>query len=206
MKKGQNVLYIVDDYIFYYVKNTKQIIKEKINNKALKNGKIANVKLFVSSFKKLLSKHKLNNNLFGDTLTIIVNPSFTKVDIEVVTNVFTSLNYRNVKIINELKLYKLNNSNAYLNYNDNYYIFTYIDYFHEKQMYFIESNLMDTQSLIKFIKNKIKKRNIFVFGLNKDIENIITLGEEKTNNNWYHFTNDETYLLDIYQISIAKKK
>lgn len=196
MKRLQNIAYICDDYILYYSKDKNKIYKEKINNKSIKNGKIANVKLFVNFFKKFLNKYKLNNNLFGDTITIIVNPSYTKVDIDIVTNVFISLNYRKVKIINELKLYKCNNSNAYLNYNNNYYLLTYIDYFHEKQVFFVEANLMKQDGLIKFIKSKLKKRNIFVFGLNKNIENLCRQGEENTNCYWYYYANSDTYIID----------
>ena len=120
--KNKNIVYIADEYLIFYSKTLKKILKYKLNSKALKNGKIANIKLFTTSYKKFLKDYNLNNNLFGDTITIIVNPSYTKVDIDVITNVFTSLNYRKINIINEMKIYKFNSTNAYLNCNNGYYI------------------------------------------------------------------------------------
>ena len=196
MKGKKNILYLVDDYLLLYAKNKQKIYKYKVANKALKNGKIASTKLFMKSYQKFLQTNKLNNNLFGDAITIIINPSFTKVDIDIITNVFASLNYRKVNIINEMKIYKFNNTNAYLNYNEKYLIMAFINEYKEKEIYLIENDLMDTQDLIKIIGKRIKNRDIFCFGLNKNIEEFIMCLENKTNNTCYHFKNDETYLIE----------
>lgn len=194
----KNVLYLVDDNILFFSKKFKKILKYKINNKALKNGKIANTKLFITSYKKFLNTYKLNNNIFGDTLTIIVNPEYTKVDIDIITNVFASLNYRKTNIVNEIKLYKLNGENAYLNYNQNYMILLYQDEFKEKKVFLIEQNFFTVEELIKFIKQKISNRNIFCFGLNKDIDEFIKKLETNSQNTGYHFANDESYIIDLF--------
>ena len=193
--KNKNILYLVDDYILFHSKNLKRIIKTKINSKALKNGKIANVSLFLSSYKKFLKDNNLNNNIFGDSISIIVNPAFTKVDIDVITNVFNSLNYRKVNIINEMKIYKFNNTNAFINYNINYTIISYLDYYKEKHSYLIDNNFVDFKSLSKLISKKCQKRNIFCFGLNPEIEALIKEIERNSTNVGYHFSNDDIFLL-----------
>ena len=194
--KNKNIVYIADEYLIFYSKTLKKILKYKLNSKALKNGKIANIKLFTTSYKKFLKDYNLNNNLFGDTITIIVNPSYTKVDIDVITNVFTSLNYRKINIINEMKIYKFNSTNAYLNCNNGYYIFSYLDFYKEKHSSIFETKAIDAESLSKIIAKLIKKRNVFCFGLNPNIDEIIEKIEENSTNLGYHFSNDEMFLLN----------
>ncbi len=196
MKKSKNILYLVDDYILLKAKNNSKIYKYKVLNKALKNGKIANAKLFSKSYQKFLQVNKLNNNIFGDAITIIVNPSYTKVDIDILTNVFASLNYRKVNIINEMKIYKFNQKNAFINYNENYLIVSFQNMYKEKETYLIEKDLLTEKDLIKVLKSKLQKRDIFFFGLNPNLDTFAKLLESKSNNICYHFKNDETYLLE----------
>lgn len=195
---NKNILYFVDDYILFYSKNNRQKYKYKINSKALKHGKIANTKLFISNYRKFLKINNLNNNLFGDKIYIIVNPSYTKVDIEVLTNIFNSLNYRKVIIVSELKVTKLNNSNAYLNYNSNYAILSYIDYYKEKHAILIDKELMFKNNLVKILKEKVPKKNIFCFGLNPEIADFIDSISSSPRLNAFHFSNDDTYLIDEF--------
>ena len=194
----KNVLYLVDDYILYYSKKLKKLLKYKLPTKTLRNGKIANTKLFISSYKKFLTTHKLNNNLLGDTLTVIVNPDYTKVEIDILTNVFLSLSYRKINIVNEIKLYKLNSNNAYLNYNDQYLILTYQDEFKEKNVYLIDQKLGSNELLINLINSKLKNRNIMGFGLNKDLAAFLKRLESNSLNTGYYFANNESYLIDIF--------
>ena len=195
---NKNILYFVDDYIIFYSKNNHQKYKYKISNKALKHGKIANTKLFISNYRKFLKINNLNNNLFGDKIYIIVNPSYTKVDIEVLTSIFNSLNYRKVIIVSELKVTKLNNSNAYLNYNNNYAILSYIDYYREKHAILIDKELMFKNNLVKILKEKVPKKNIFCFGLNPEIADFIDSISCSPRLNAFHFSNDDTYLIDEF--------
>lgn len=196
MKQNKNILYLVDDYILLYRKKENRYYKYKVLNKSLKNGRIANSKLFIKSYQNFIQKNKLNNNLFGEKITIIVNPAFTKVDIDILTNIFSSLNYRKINVINEMKIYNFNMQNAFINYNEKYIILSYINDFKEKKTYLIENNLLEEKELINVIKSKLQKRNIFLFGLYKDIDNIAFKIEKKSNNVCYHFKNDETYLID----------
>ncbi len=192
----KNILYLVDDYLLYYSKGINKIIKYKLTNKALKNGKIANVKLFISSYKNFIKEDNINNSLFGDAITIIINPSYTKVDIEVLKNIFIGLNYRKVNIINEMKLYKLNNSNAYLNYNNTYAFLSYLDYYKEKHSLLITYDLFTDEDIIKLINKKLKKRNIYTFGNNEKIFDLIEKIEVKSSNIGYVFSNKDTFLID----------
>lgn len=195
---NKNVLYLVDDYLLLYSKNNQQILKYKVGNKALKNGKIANVKNFLTSYKKFIKENNLNNNIFGDTLYIIVNPSYTKVDIDVLTNVFKSLNYRKVFIINEMKLYNLNVNNAYINYNNSYTIISYMDIYKVKHSFILENEFFNQENIISILKNNFKKRSVYFFGLNKNIESVIERLELSSHNIGYHFANDENYLINEF--------
>ena len=198
MKKNKNILYLSDDYIFLYSHNLKKMIKYKLPNNVLKNGKVANTKLFIANYKKFMHEYKLNNNLLGDKITIIVNPSYTKTDIDLITNLFQDLAYRKVQIVNEMKLYNLNSSNAYLNYNNEYFIFSYLDYYKVKHSYLLPTELFTESAVIELLSKLIKKRNVFCFGLKKDLAQFILKFEAKTSNIVYTFQNNETYLLDTF--------
>ena len=71
--KLNNTIYLTDDTI--YVKNKKRnnIIKYKINKNIILYGKVYNIEKFTKVYSMLLSENKLNNNLFGDTIKIIIN-------------------------------------------------------------------------------------------------------------------------------------
>ena len=127
MKKVNNILYLTDEAIYLKNNKIKNIIKYKINKGVITNGKIANINKFISVYEKLLSENKLNNSLFGETIKIIIHPLYTNADINLLKNIFESLNYRRVSVEYETKYYKLNTTNCYLNIHDSFILLTYIN-------------------------------------------------------------------------------
>ena len=191
MKKKNNIMYLVDNYI--YLSNKGHIIKHSLDNNILNNGRIANIKLFIEQYNKLLDKNRISLGIFNEVIDVIINPSYTKADIEVLKNILNSIGYHKVNTINEFRLYKLNKSNAYFNYNNEYYILSFINMYDKKESYLIEANLLTEKELIKVIKHKINNKDLLVFGLNDNIDMFINNFK-----NGYHFNNDETYLIDLF--------
>lgn len=187
----KNIMYLVDNYIFYY--NHNNCIKYKLDNNILKNGKVANIKLFIKQFKELLSKNHINLGVFGQSIMVVVNPCYTEADIEVLKNILENLGFHNISFINEIRLYKLNKNNAYLNYNNDYSLLTIINKYNKKEFYLIEREFFLENQFIKFIKSKIKNKDLLVFGLYLNIDEFV----KNFGNNCYHFSNDETYLIDL---------
>ena len=73
--KTRSTIYFNDEKIYLKNEKTKKIIIEKINNNIIKNGKINNIEKFIKMYENLIKKYKLNNNIFGETIKIIVNPT-----------------------------------------------------------------------------------------------------------------------------------
>lgn len=186
----KNIMYLVDNYVFFYYKGN--CIKSKIDN-VLKNGKIANIKKFNEQFKRILNDNHINISIFGATIKVIVNPSYTNADVEVLKNVLENLGFNKISVINEIRLYKLNKHNAYLNYNNEYALLTFINIYEKKEFYIIEKSIFNAKELKKFTKSKIHDKDLLVFGLNNTIDEFV----ENYGNNCYHFYNDETYLIDL---------
>ena len=187
----KNIMYLVDNYIYYYYKG--KLIKYSLDDNILKNGKIANIKRFIEQFKVMIRTNRINISLFGTSIKVIINPSYTNADIEVLKNILENLGFNKISIINETKLYKLNKHNAYLNYNNEYYILTFINIYDKKEFYLIEQNFFDKKELQKFTRCKLSNKDLLVFGLNKEIDEFV----ENYGDNAYHFNNDETYLIDL---------
>ena len=192
-----NLLYLTDEYI--YLKNRKltNVIKYKINKNIILYGKIYNIDKFIKTFNKLLSEKHLNNNLFGDTLKVIINPSYTPADITLLKTVLDKFNYRRIIFENEIKRYKLNDSNAYLNVFNSYQILSFIDEYHKTKSYLIPANFFNnTTDLLKYIKNKIGKKDLYLIGISDNLSQIFTDFEKIHSNLTYLYTDHELYVLN----------
>lgn len=197
MAKINNTLYLTDDYIFLKNKKKNIFIKSNINKGIVECNRIYNIEKFIKCYEKILRENKLNNNLIGDTIKIIVSPNYYPSDIFVLKNIFEKFNYRKVIVENEIKTYKLNNNNCYLNIFDNYMFLTYIDEYQKIKSYVINNNYyLDIEFLIKSIKNKIKDKDILIFGHGKLLQEIFSKFEDLYNNKTYLYSNFDTFIID----------
>lgn len=197
MAKLNNVLYLTDDCIYLKNKKKDKLIKYKINSGIIEYGKIYNIDKFIKVYEKILKDNNLNNNLLGDTIKIIVSPNYTPADITLLKKLFERFNYRKISIDNEIKTYKLNNNNCYLNIFDNYMFLTYIDEYQKIKSYVINNNYyLDIEFLIKSIKNKIKGKDILIFGHGKLLQEIFSKFEDLYNNKTYLYSNFDTFIID----------
>ena len=194
--KLNNTIYLTDDTI--YVKNKKRnnIIKYKINKNIILYGKVYNIEKFTKVYSMLLSENKLNNNLFGDTIKIIINPTYTQADIFFLKTIFEKFNYRKIIFEQETKKYKLNQSNAYLNIFDNYLLLSYIDEYKKTKSFLIPNNYFNTlNDTLKYIKNKIANKDLYLIGKGEILTEIFNSFEKKYQNKTYIYKDSEVFLL-----------
>ena len=194
--KLNNTIYLTDDTI--YVKNKKRnnIIKYKINKNIILYGKVYNIEKFTNVYSMLLSENKLNNNLFGDTIKIIINPTYTPADIFFLKTIFEKFNYRKIVFEQETKKYKLNQSNAYLNIFDNYLLLSYIDEYKKTKSFLIPNNYFNTlNDTLKYIKNKIANKDLYLIGKGEILTEIFNSFEKKYQNKTYIYKDSEVFLL-----------
>lgn len=197
MAKLNNVLYLTDDYIYLKNKKKDKLIKYKINSGIIEYGKIYNIDKFIKVYEKILKDNNLNNNLLGDTIKIIVSPNYTPADITLLKKLFERFNYRKISIDNEIKTYKLNNNNCYLNIFDNFITLSFIDEYKKINSFTIYNNYFPTiDKLLSSIKDKIQNKEIILLGHGEFLQSFFECFENKYDNKTYIFTNFETYLID----------
>ncbi|HIU12131.1 MAG TPA: hypothetical protein IAB65_05460 [Candidatus Onthocola stercorigallinarum] len=197
MAKLNNVLYLTDDYIYLKNKKKDKLIKYKINSGIIEYGKIYNIDKFIKVYEKILKDNNLNNNLLGDTIKIIVSPNYTPADITLLKKLFERFNYRKIVVDNEIKTYKLNNNNCYLNVFDNFMNLSFIDEYKKINSFIIYNNYFLTiDKLLSSIKDRIQNKEIILLGHGDFLQKIFDYFENKYDNKTYIFTNFETYLID----------
>ncbi len=178
-----NILYL-DDYINLYNKKKNIIIKYKPYKDTLKYGKIINKKRFIKIYNKLLNEYKINNNLFNESIVIIINPFYSIDDKNNLKTIFSDLNYFRIKLINEKILFNINND-LYINSNDSYY---YIFNNSVKLLYDNnEINNININNIINYIKND----SIIIFG--KSINTFTHILD-----NYYVFEDNEQLVIKKY--------
>ena len=197
MAKVNNIVYITDDCIYLKNKKRNLFIKSNINKGIIECNKIYNMEKFIKSYEKILKDNNLNNNLIGDTIKIIVTPNYYPSDIFMLKKIFEKFNYRKIIVENEIKTYKLNNTNSYLNIFDNYLFLTYLDEYQKIKSFVINNNYyLDINSLIKTIKDRINNKDILIIGHGKLLQDIFNKYESTYNNKTYLYSNYDTYVID----------
>ncbi|MFR5856542.1 MAG: hypothetical protein ACLUFU_01875 [Bacilli bacterium] len=74
---------------------------------------------------------------------------------------------------------------------------TYIDEYQKIKSYVINNNYyLDIEFLIKSIKNKIKDKDILIFGHGKLLQEIFSKFEDLYNNKTYLYSNFDTFIID----------
>ncbi len=198
----KNIIYLTDDYLFIGNTKTKEYKKIKVPKNILKNGKVINLNKFLEFMISTINKNNLNNSIFGNNIKIIVSSKYNNVDITIIKNIFTKLNFKKIIIIEENKYYNLKPNKAYLDIFNNYMLLTYIDDYKEIKEYildydyFLIDNLFNMDYLEQFIKNKINKRELYLLGYGKYLNDFYNTFEKKYHNITYLYSNHDTFIID----------
>ena len=192
--KYNYVLHITDDYL--YLKKKDKVIKYKLSKDVVYGGKVANINKFMKSLEKLLSENHLNNSLFGEKIKIIVASNYTPADITFLKNIINCFNYRKVSINKELKYYKLNSTNSYVNVFDNYLNITFLDEYKKVNNIYIETKcFLNNDDLMSYINYILGEKEVYLLGSENLINEIFSNFENKFDKKTYIFKNSETYII-----------
>jgi len=188
----ENILYL-DDYINFYDKKTKRIISFKPYKHTLKNGLIIDSKKFINSYKKMKSVNNIVDTLINEKIILIVNSNYHADDRNKIKDILEELNYKNVKIINEVDLLNLNKNNIFINYNNTYFNIYYINDLNKVDLITYKKNNVNN-SLVINILEYLNKENIIIFGKNyKELINIF----KDTNYNYYFYEYSENLFINL---------
>ena len=102
----ENILYL-DDYINLYNKKKDLLIKNIPYKGTLKYGKIIDHIKFIKKYNKILENNKLNKNILGSSILVIINDSYTKEDKRIIKEALENLNYKRVVFKKELEYFKI---------------------------------------------------------------------------------------------------
>lgn len=178
--KYNYVLHITDDNL--YLKKKDKVIKYKLAKDVIYGGKVANINKFMKSLEKLLSENHLNNSLFGEKIKIIVASNYTPADITFFKNIMNCFNYRKISIDKELKYYKLNSTNSYVNVFDNYSNITFLDEYKKVNNIYIETKcFLNNDDLMSYINYILGEKEVYLLGSGNLINEIFSNFENKFN-------------------------
>ena len=187
-----NILYL-DDYINLYSLDLEKIIIYKPYKNTLKNGRIIDKNKFIKVYSMLLTKYNLNNPIFNRKLLVIVNKDVSVEDKNNLINVLEDLNYKNIKIANEIKYLNIKKDNLFIGYNYNYFYLYYIDNYGNVKDLFYKNDYIN-QNIIPSLIKSIDKKKIFIFG--KNYEQLINI-LKKYNIDYYYYYDSDNLLIKL---------
>lgn len=197
MKKIDNILYLTDDTIYLKNKKIDNIIKYKINDGIVNNGKVININKFINTYEKLINTNRINNSLFGETIKVIVPNIYSNADILVLKNILETFNYRKIFIDLESKYYKLNNDNAYINIQNNYMLLYYLDEYKKMNVKNIPSNFFSNmKDTMNYISKLVNNKDLYLIGKGELFQDFFNKFESIYKIKTYMFTDNELYLIN----------
>lgn len=196
----KNILYL-DDYINLYSEKLDKTIIEKPYKHTLSNGRIINTEKFIKYFKIIKEKHKINNNIFSENIIVIINSKILEDDKIKLKRILEELNYKNIRIINELEILKINKKQLFINYNYSYFYMYYMDN-NKVKINMYENNFINRQLLLETIK-LTNKNEILVTGKNlKELNNIL----KTCKYNYYYYEDYDNLFIKMYNLMSSNKK
>lgn len=196
----KNILYL-DDYINLYSEKLDKTIIEKPYKHTLSNGRIINTEKFIKYFKIIKEKHKINNNIFSENIIVIINLKILEDDKTKLKRILEELNYKNIRIINELEILKINKKKLFINYNYSYFYMYYMDS-NKVKINMYENNFINRQLLLEAIK-LTNKNEILVTGKNsEELDNILKTSKY----NYYYYEDYDNLFIKMYNLMSSNKK
>ena len=186
----ENILYL-DDYINLYNKKKDLLIKNIPYKGTLKYGKIIDHIKFIKKYNKILENNKLNKNILGSSILVIINDSYTKEDKRIIKEALENLNYKRVVFKKELEYFKIKKNSILINANQDYINITYLENNGKVKVFNLEYNSFFKEILIDILK-KFKNKIIYLYG--KNYEELISI-LEKLKINYYYFEESENLIL-----------
>lgn len=200
MKRKQIVIDITSNGI-NLIHNNK--IK-KYSLTAVDNFKIINSSIFIKEFSDIITKEKINSNILTDNIEIIIDNTYSKMYLSNLENIFKELSFNKIKVININNLINFSLDKIYINISQKN-----IKIYYQHNVYFIPiyfNNYIDIL-LLYLEKILIKKqiKSLILFGSLKNLSNIATNIEKKTNIKTYLYSSPDKIPIRLLLNNIAKK-
>lgn len=167
-----DILYL-DDYINFYTNN--KIYKIIPYKYTLREGMIINKEKFIKKMIKELNKMGIKNKIFTSSIKVIINNNYTKIDKEVIKDILSELNYKNVIFIQELDYLDINKNKILINCNYEYFYILFTDMYGNTELNLYKNDVYNKGIFINLIDN-FYDRDIFLYGKNSsEFERILNV-------------------------------
>lgn len=153
------------------------------NLKSVDNYKVINKETFIHELTDIFDTYKINNNFFTDNINIIIDQTYTIIDIEILNNIFKELSFNKIDYINIIDIFKLNTNDLLIDISTNCIKIYYNNDVIINKIYFNKhKQFLNIYLKEILLKNNIK--NIKIFGNynfnNKILEEIERISSLKT--------------------------
>ncbi len=155
--------------------------------KSVDNYKIINKDQFISETTQVLKDTKINNSLLTDNINIIVDNTYSVIEKENITNIFTELSFNKITYLELTKLFNLKKQELLIDLSTNNIKIYYMNEVIDQKVYFNKY----TQILSILLKNIIEIhsiKTIKLFGNKCNNKNIISLVEKYSNAEVYIYS------------------
>lgn len=157
MKRNTITLQFVQNGILLL--QQKNILSYKL--KSVDNYKVINKEQCINELTDIFNKYKINNNFFTDNINIIIDKTYTNLDIEILNNIFKELSFNKTEYLDLINLFNLNNNELLIDLSINCIKLYYNNQVLLNNVYFSKYK----QVLNIYLKTLIKKHNIKVIKL-----------------------------------------
>ena len=155
--------------------------------KSVDNYKIINKDQFISETTQVLKDSKINNSLLTDNINIIVDNTYSIIEKDNITNIFTELSFNKITYLELTKLFNLKKQELLIDLSTNNIKIYYMNEVIDQKVYFNKY----TQILSILLKNIIEIhsiKTIKLFGNKCNNKNIISLVEKYSNAEVYIYS------------------
>lgn len=160
---------------------------QEYNLKSVDNYKIINKEQFTLEISQLLKKTKINNSLLTDNINIIIDNTYSIIEKENITNIFTELSFNKILFLELTKLFNFKKQELLIDLSTNNIKIYYMNEVIDQKVYFNKYS----QTLSILLKNIIENhsiKTIKLFGNACNNKNIISLIEKYSNAEVYIYS------------------
>ena len=148
----------------------------KHKTKSVNNYKVVNKTKFYDDFKKVIDSKKINNNIFTDNIIVLIDKTYTELDIETITILLKELSFNKIifKNINDF----FSNEEINIQIDNNIFKIYYGNKIVESKLYF-EKNIEIIALYLKEIIKDCKYKRVKLYGSHKNMKSIMEDLEKK---------------------------
>lgn len=195
MNQKQLIMYIIDNDLYLY---KDKLIKEKAKPNVFRYGKISKPKEFIKFFESIIKKYKLNKSLLNNSITVIIDPTYTQADTDILNDILDKLSFNKISFINIINLLVITRKRIYFIIAKHYMYLIHLNYKNNVETIFIDYKLFknNINILLNHLIIFFKKKQVIVLGITGEIDSIAEKIEELSKTPTFYIQEPINYLIE----------